>query len=65
MPNPICEKCRQDQNADHSQVIQSNACKDIYSEVDRCMKQFNGNISDCREQWSKFNECLKKNKSAA
>ncbi len=62
MPNPICEKCRQDQNADHSSVVQSTGCADSYAVVDRCMKQFNGNISNCKVEWENFNTCLKSQK---
>lgn len=60
MPNPNCEKCKPDKVEDHPYLIQKTGCQESYSKVDLCMKEFQGNISSCREEWKVFQECLKK-----
>ena len=66
MPNPMCEKCKQDKPEDSQSAVQQTGCESLYQKVDACMQSNKGVIAACREEWASFRECvaLKKKSSA-
>lgn len=59
MVNPACEKCRPDKPETHDQISRDSGCDTQYQSVKRCMEENQGNVSDCRAQWSEFRSCFK------
>ena len=60
--NIICEKCKQtDKSTSDLEVkIEKIGCSILYNQLEMCMKEKNGNISSCREEWSSFRSCYEK-----
>ncbi len=58
MPNPMCEKCKQDKPEDTQSAVQQTGCEILYEKVDHCMVQNKGVISACKNEWSAFRECI-------
>jgi hypothetical protein len=63
MPNPNCEKCKPDKPQDHPYLVEQTGCQKFYEEVDKCMKNYHGNIGDCKKEWKDFQKCMKKSGS--
>jgi hypothetical protein len=61
MPNPSCEKCKPDKVTDHPYLVEQTGCGNTYGEVDKCMKKYSGNVSNCRHEWKEFQDCMKNN----
>ena len=40
--------------------IEKIGCSILYNQLEMCMKEKNGNISSCREEWSSFRSCYEK-----
>ena len=60
MTNTACEKCKPDRPETHESAISNslnNSCTIEYDLVQKCMKEYNGNISNCQEVWSAFKSC--------
>lgn len=62
MPNPICEKCKPADKpaAEINSAVQNTGCAPLYPAVEACMKQYQGNIASCRQEWDAFQQCMKK-----
>lgn len=63
MPNPMCEKCKQDRPNDTQSAVQQTGCEALYTKVDVCMKENRGTISLCKEEWAEFRSCVDKKKN--
>jgi hypothetical protein len=61
MPNPACEKCKPDKVVDHPYLVEQTGCGIVYDIVGKCMKKHSGNVSNCRNEWKEFQDCMKSN----
>lgn len=59
-----CEKCKPDKPETHEQVVDDTGCTASYESVKKCMKEHQGNISDCIEEWTRFKSCFAEKKYA-
>jgi hypothetical protein len=69
MQNDDCVSCREaqlkaDAEQEQNRNLVNDICKGDFDIVQACMKQYKGNISDCKVEWDKFRSCLKTKKSA-
>lgn len=71
MANKVCESCKpgkpgQSQevtNAEALSAVSQTGCSELYTLVSGCMDKYKGNISDCKNEWKDFHNCMKKNES--
>ncbi len=57
MPNPICDKCVPNKPEVHDDLVETSGCSMEYEAVKACMKEMNGNVSSCKDQWNTFRQC--------
>lgn len=70
MANKVCESCKPGKpgqkqevaDAEANSAVAQTGCSDLYKVVSECMTKYNGNISDCKNEWKEFQKCLKMNK---
>jgi hypothetical protein len=65
MPNPICEKCKQDKPNDTQSAVQQTGCESLYDKVDLCMKENKGVIALCKDEWASFRGCVAAHKNSS
>jgi hypothetical protein len=63
----VCEKCqpttRSNEYHQSSDIdSESRRCNVEYRNVDLCMKKYNGNISNCQNEWNIFRKCFHSSK---
>ena len=55
----ICESCEVDKQLSHisSNLIKDEPCWEEYLEVQKCMNEFNNQISKCKDPWALYRRC--------
>src|SRR5690349_6764379 len=59
-----CLTCKPGDATHHQSAVANTGCESSYALVDVCMKQHNGSVSACKDQWELFRKCHEQGKNA-
>ena len=58
---PVCEDCKIETQkalpATDANASEGGKCRDLYLQVDRCMRKHKNQVTKCNEEWQAFREC--------